>query len=191
MYLSKLQNVFVQILKCICLNCNMYFSKLHNLSYNVQIVKCSCWNIFTFQALGRPSVSKWLEERTFWPGLFQRFSYLWHICLAFNICFVFVLYSPIFVTYVLPLIFGDLFATTQDWPRVRNGQSQFWEGVKRAAAEKGTRNLWRGCGILQSLAINQEKWIKSSEYFMGQNLVENILPCLYFWLTYTINNLRI
>ena len=40
MYLSKLQNVFVQIAKCICQNCKMYLSKLQNVL--VQLAKCMC-----------------------------------------------------------------------------------------------------------------------------------------------------
>ena len=42
MYLSKLQNVFVQIAKCICPNCKMYLPKL--LTVFVQIAKCICLN---------------------------------------------------------------------------------------------------------------------------------------------------
>ena len=41
-YLSKLQNVFVQIAKCICPKCKMYLSKLQNVF--VQIAKCICPN---------------------------------------------------------------------------------------------------------------------------------------------------
>ena len=42
MYLYKLQNVFVQIAKCICPNCKMYLSKFLNVF--VQIAKCICPN---------------------------------------------------------------------------------------------------------------------------------------------------
>ena len=40
MYLSKLLNVFVKILKCICPNCKMYLSKLQNIF--VKVLKCIC-----------------------------------------------------------------------------------------------------------------------------------------------------
>ena len=39
--LSKMQNVFVQIAKCICPNCKLYSSKLQTVF--VQIAKCICW----------------------------------------------------------------------------------------------------------------------------------------------------
>ena len=41
-YLTKLQNGFVQIAKCSCPNCKMYLSKLQNVF--VQIAKCICPN---------------------------------------------------------------------------------------------------------------------------------------------------
>ena len=47
MYLSKLQNVFVQIAQYICPNCKMYLSKLPNVF--VQIAKCICPNCKHFQ----------------------------------------------------------------------------------------------------------------------------------------------
>ena len=42
MYLSKLLNVSIQIIKCICQNCKMYLSKVQNLF--VQIAKYICPN---------------------------------------------------------------------------------------------------------------------------------------------------
>ena len=46
MYLPKLKNVFDQIVKCICPNCHMYLSKLANGS--LQITKCICPNCLMY-----------------------------------------------------------------------------------------------------------------------------------------------
>ena len=42
MYLSELQNIFVQIAKCICPNCKMYLSKLLNVFVQINRLKQLC-----------------------------------------------------------------------------------------------------------------------------------------------------
>ena len=85
MYLSKLQNEFVQIAKWICPNCKMYLSKLQNIF--VQIAKCICpnWLLISTQSL----IPRWsVTIKAIWGGRPV------NVCTPVNALFTPVCWSP-------------------------------------------------------------------------------------------------